>query len=203
MLYWMRFCKKRPSKIYREKIRPQWQVCVVYVSAGIVLTAMLFVVLRDTTPVRFVKPSDHDMQLERGDTVNSDKTGDVYWRVSLRHVSSVLSNVCQEDNYNILTHKNVMMDNVRMKESYIYLCTPVDTIQSVVNARAVVSAAAVKSVRCVETYGNTTKTVVRRYPFSLKYVCGETFVSKTRIVREAKEACTWLHAIDIVESVWD
>ena len=178
-------------------------MCVTYVSAGLVLAYVLFWVLRDTTPVRFVKPSDHDLQLVRGDTVNSARIGDVYWRVSMRHVSSVLSTVCQEDDYNILTHKNVMMDNVRMKESYIYLCTPVDTIHSVVNARAVVSAAAVKSVRCVETYGNLTKTVVRKYPFSLKYVCGETFVTKTRIVRAAKEACTWLHAIDIVESVWD
>lgn len=178
-------------------------MCVLYVSAGLVLTSVLFWVLRDSTPVLFVHPSDQDMQLDRGDIVNSDKIGDVHWRVSMRHVSSVLSTVCQEDNYNILTHKNVLMDNARMRESYIYLCTPVGTIQSVVNARAVVSAAAVKSVRCVETYGNTTKTVLRKYPFSLKYVCGETFLTKTRIVREAMEACTWLHAIDIVESVWD
>jgi hypothetical protein len=199
----MTFWKRRQTFFYRQKPRPRWQVGVVYVSLGLVLAALLFVVLRDTTPVRFVKPSDNDMHLDRGDTVNSDKILDVYWRVSIRHVSSVLSAVCRKDNYNILTHKNVMMDNVRMKESYIYLCTPVGTVQSVVNARAVVSAAAVKTVRCVETYGNTSKTIVRKYPFSLKYVCGETFITKTRIVREAKEACTWLHAIDIVESVWD
>ena len=72
-----------------------------------------------------------------------------------------------------------------------------------VNARAVVSKSATESVRCVERYANVTKTVVRKYPFSLKYVCGETFVSKTQIIREPIQACTWLHAIDIVESVWD
>lgn len=203
LLYWMTICKRRRTIFYREKTRPRWQMGVAYVSAGLVLTWILFWVLRDTTPVRFVKPSDQDLHLVRGDLVNSDRIGDVYWRVSMRHVSSVLSAVCREGNYNILTHKNVVMDNVRMKESYIYLCAPVGTIHSVVNARAVVSASAVKTVRCVETYGNLTKTVVRKYPFSLKYVCGETFVTKTRIVREAKEACTWLHAIDIVESVWD
>ena len=31
----------------------------------------------------------------------------------------------------------------------------------------------------------------------------ETFDARTRVVRDAAEACTWLHAIDIVESIWD
>lgn len=140
------------------------------------------------------------MQLERGDIVSSAQINDVYWRVSVRHVSSILSDVCQKKKYTLLTHKNVLMDGRRMQESYIYSC---HENKPVVNARAVVSNAATKTVHCVETYANVTKTVARKYPFSLKYVCGETFVSKTVIIREALPACNWLHAIDIVDSVWD
>tara|TARA_B110000977_G_scaffold201727_1_gene298080 strand:+ start:1236 stop:1835 length:600 start_codon:yes stop_codon:yes gene_type:complete len=172
-----------------------------YGIGGVLLSLILFWILRDTTPVMFVEPSSTDMQLDRGDIVNSDKINDVYWRVSVRHVSSMLSEICKEKGYSVLTHKNVLMDGARMKESYIYLCGP--SHKPVVNARAVVSKSATESVRCVERYANVTKTVVRKYPFSLKYVCGETFVSKTQIIREPIQACTWLHAIDIVESVWD
>ena len=75
--------------------------------------------------------------------MNSDKINDVYWRVSIRHVSSLLSEVCQKDNYTVLTHKNIMMDSVRMKESYIYVCD--GAVHSVLNARSVVSAAAVEN----------------------------------------------------------
>lgn len=197
----MTFFRHRRNSLYmEEKQHPKW--CIYGVS-GVFLSFFLFWILRDTTPVLFVKPTLADMRLERGDLVNSDKINDVYWRVSVRHVSTVLASVCKEQQYALLTNKNVLMDSARMKESYIYVCHPSNEIHAVVNARAVVSNAAVESVRCVETYANVTKTVDRKYPFSLKYVCGESFVSKTRIIRDPMEACLWLHAIDIVESVWD
>tara|TARA_B110000858_G_C17778067_1_gene463291 strand:- start:595 stop:1182 length:588 start_codon:yes stop_codon:yes gene_type:complete len=195
----MTLCQRKRQQMYGNVHRPQWYYIIGYTAP--LLCAIVFWMLRDTTPVVFVTPSLSDMHLDRGDVVNSDKINDVYWRVSIRHVSSLLSEVCQKDNYTVLTHKNIMMDSVRMKESYIYVCD--GAVHSVLNARSVVSAAAVKTVRCVETYANVTKTIVRKYPFSLKYVCGATFVSKTRIIREPMEACLWLHAIDIVESVWD
>jgi hypothetical protein len=197
----MTFCKRKHN-YYNDK-PPTYQNAFIYTVAAISVLTALFLTLRDTTPITFVPPSHSDLNLERGDLVNSDKINDVYWRVSIRHISSVMSNVCSSDKYTILTHKNVNIDMKRMKESYIYLCSPIENIQTILNARAVISGAATSHVRCVESYGNLTKRVTRKYPFSLKYVCGETFVSKTRIVRDAKEACTWLHAIDIVESVWD
>lgn len=171
-----------------------------YGCGSIVLLSVLFWLLRDTTPVMFVEPSISDMQLDRGDIVNSNQINDVYWRIAVRHVSSILTEVCQQQKYALLTNKNVLMDGIRMKESYIYLC---HAKKPVVNARAVVTNSATKTVRCIESYANRTKTVTRNYPFSLKYVCGETFVSKTKIIREPMQACIWLHAIDIVESLWD
>jgi len=171
-----------------------------YGIGGFGICALLLWILRDTTPVMFIEPSVSDMHLAPGDIVGGGKISDVYWRVSVRHVSSLLSEVCQHHKYTVLTHKNILMDGARMKESYIYLCVE---NRPVVNARAVVSKSATKTVRCVETYANVTKTLVRKYPFSLKYVCAETFVSKTQIIREPMQACAWLHAIDIVESVWD
>jgi hypothetical protein len=90
-----------------------------------------------------------------------------------------------------------------MPQSYIFLCTPIDGIQSILNARAVIPQNPGSTVRCLETYGNTTKEVERYYPFSLKYISSQTFEASTRVVRNPAEACTWLHAIDIVESIWD
>jgi hypothetical protein len=197
----MSLCKSKPN-YYNDK-PPSHRNTFLYSASAVSILAALFLSLRDTTPITFVPPSPSDFNLERGDFVNSDKINDVHWRVSIRHISSVMSDVCTSDKYTILTHKNINIDLERMKESYIYLCSPIDHIQTILNARAVISGAATSQVRCVESYGETTKTVTRKYPFSLKYVCGETFTSKTRIVRDAKEACTWLHAIDIVESVWD
>lgn len=72
-----------------------------------------------------------------------------------------------------------------------------------INARAVISENPESSVRCKETYGNKTKYVKRSYPFSLKYISSQTFEPGSRVVRSPEEACTWLHAIDIVESIWD
>ena len=160
--------------------------------------------LRDTTPVQFVKPSVADFNAPPGDMVTRGQLDDVYWRVSIRHAANQLAEVCKGNEYSVLTHKNVLMDGDRMRESFIYLCNPVGgDIVSVLNARYVLTGSSKESVSCVETYGNVTKTIVRSYPFSLKYICGQTFTQRTRVVREAVEACTWLHAIDIVESVWD
>jgi hypothetical protein len=197
----MTFCKRKKN-YYNDNTHTTPKIFTYSISILSILVT-LFLTLRDTTPITFIPPSHTDLNLERGDLVNSDKINDVYWRVSIRHISSVMSNICNTDKYTILTHKNINIDNDRMKESYIYLCSPIDNIKTILNARAVISGSATSHVRCVESYGNLTKTVTRKYPFSLKYVCGETFVSKTRIIRDAKEACTLLHAIDIVESVWD
>ena len=196
-------CSRRRTNIYRDKPTPTWQRVFVYGVGASILIMLCWWMLRDTTPVRFVKPTSEDFNAPPGEAVTRAQLDDVYWRVSIRHASLALSEVCQTEKYSVLTHKNIIMDGERMRESYIYLCKPIGDIVSVLNARRVVSNAATQSVSCRETYGNITKTVVRKYPFSLKYVCGQTFAHRTRVVRDAAEACTWLHAIDIVESVWD
>jgi hypothetical protein len=106
-------------------------------------------------------------------------------------------------------HKIINLETIskwmpaNLPQSYIFLCNPIDGIQSILNARAVVPQNPEFLVRCSETYGNTTKEVERAYPFSLKYVSSQTFEPSTRVVRDPAEACTWLHALDIVESIWD
>ena len=123
--------------------------------------------------------------------------------MTIRTTSVKLKEICTSEPYHLISHKNIRQDGVMMPQSYIFLCTPIDGIQSILNARAVAPQRPEFSVRCSETYGNTTKEVVRSYPFSLKYVSSQTFESSTRVVRDAEEACTWLHALDIVESIWD
>ena len=159
--------------------------------------------LRDTTPVRFVKPTSEDFNAPPGEIATRAQLEDVYWRVAIRHASNTLTEICKTHEYSVLTHKNIIMDGGRMRESYIHLCNPVDDIVSVLNARRVLSGQSTSSVSCIETYGNVTKTIERKYPFSLKYICGQTFAQRTRVVRDPVEACIWLHAMDIVESVWD
>ena len=196
--------RRQHYSVYKDKPRPRWQRLTVYIMGCCVVTAIAWWMLRDTTPVQFVHPSSEDFNAPPGESASRAHIDDVYWRVAIRHVGDTLSEVCKTHEYAVLTHKNILMDGQRMPESYIYLCDPIGgDIVSVLNPRRVVSAGAVEKVSCVETYGNVTKTIVRHYPFSLKYICGQTFTQRTRVVREPVEACTWLHAIDIVESVWD
>ncbi len=196
-------CFRRKADLYRDKPSPRWQRYSVYGAGLSVVLGIAWWMLRDTTPVQFVEPSLSDFNAAPGEMATRAQLDDVYWRVSIRHASNQLSEVCKSHDYSVFTHKNILMDGERMRESYIYLCSPVGDIVSVLNARGVVSGSATEQVACVETYGNVTKTVNRQYPFSLKYICGQTFTQRTRVVRDAVEACTWLHAIDIVESVWD
>tara|TARA_B100000795_G_C22799643_1_gene441159 strand:+ start:236 stop:670 length:435 start_codon:yes stop_codon:yes gene_type:complete len=144
------------------------------------------------------------MLLEQSDFVNSATINNVYWRVSIRHINSLLSDVCQHENYMVLTNKNIRSDNIRMTENYIYFCTPISNIQSMINARTVVStSSSTKTVRCKESYGEVSKTVIRQYPFSLKYVDAEQFQQQTKVIRTAQNACTILHAIDVIQSKWE
>lgn len=195
--------RRQRANIYRDKPRPRWQRCLVYVLGGIVVVVLAWCTLRDTTPVRFVEPTSEDFNAPPGELATKSQLEDVYWRVAIRHAGNRLAEICQTKAYAVFTHKNIIMDGTRMKESYIYLCNPIADIVSIINARKVISAAATKTVSCVETYGNVSKTITRKYPFSLKYIDGQSFTQRTRVVRDEIEACTWLHAIDIVESVWD
>ena len=187
--------------LYRDKPRPRWQRWLFYGATLCVLFCILLWALRDTTPIRFAEPSVSDLNAPRGELATAAELEDVYWRVSMRQVNRVLDTVCKTTNYSVLTHKNVRMDGQRMSTSYVRMCS--DPPLAAVNPRIVLTAASKESVTCVETYANKTKHVTRKYPFSLKYVCGQTFVSRTRVVREKSEACLWAHAVDIVESVWD
>ena len=200
----MKCCQSRPTNLYREPTRSfcsSQRLLYLFISTATLLVFTFF--LRDTTPVLFVKPSAaEDMKFE-SDTVGSTQLSDVYWRVSIRHITHILSEVCNRENYTVLTNKNIKSDNKRMKENYIYFCNPISDITAIINARVVLSTITSKTIRCKETYGVKTKTVVRQYPFSLKYIDAVDFSPQTKIIRNGIEACTILHAIDIVNSVWD
>jgi len=200
----MKCCQSRPPNLYREPIRSSCsgqRLLYLFISATTAFGLIFF--LRDTTPVLFVKPSaSEDMKFE-SDTVGSIQLSDVYWRVSIRHITHILSEVCNRENYTVLTNKNIKSDNKRMKENYIYFCNPISDITAMLNARVVLSTITSKTIRCKETYGEKTKTVVRQYPFSLKYIDAVNFSPQTKIIRNGIDACTILHAIDIVNSVWD
>lgn len=200
----MKCCQSRPTNLYRE---PSRSACsshkLLYLLISTATAFCLIFFLRDTTPVLFVKPSAvEDMKFE-SDTVGSKQLTDVYWRVSIRHITHILSEVCNRENYTVLTNKNIKSDNKRMKENYIYFCNPISDITAMLNARVVLSTITSKTIRCKETYGEKTKTVVRQYPFSLKYIDAVNFSPQTKIIRNGIDACTILHAIDIVNSVWD
>lgn len=200
---WMACGTRQRTNIYRDKPRPRWQRCLVYALGCIVLVILAWCTLRDTTPVRFVEPTSEDFNAPPGEHATTVQLEDVYWRNAMRHAGNRLQEICQTKKYSVLTHKSIIMDGERMRESYIYLCNPISDIVSIINARKVISAAAKETVSCIETYGNVTKTITRKYPFSLKYIDGQSFVQRTRVVRDEMEVCIWLHAIDIVESVWD
>jgi len=200
----MKCCQSHPTNLYREPSRsPCSSHTLLYLLISTATAFCLIFFLRDTTPVLFIKPSAaEDMKFE-SDTVGSKQLTDVYWRVSIRHITHILSEVCNRENYTVLTNKNIKSDNKRMKENYIYFCNPISDITAMLNARVVLSTITSKTIRCKETYGEKTKTVVRQYPFSLKYIDAVNFSPKTKIIRNGIEACTILHAIDIVNSVWD
>ena len=199
----MRICRKRGhGSIYREPRRPAWQRRIVYLFGGALLIFAGVYLLREETPVQFTKPNAKDAEKPPGIVASESQINDVYWRVSIRHISDVLRNVCADSDYTVLTNKNVVLDGQPMHESYVYLCKPVSGIHSVLNLRAVKAGSTSKTVRCRETYAGVTKTVTRQYPFSLKYISGHTFAPQTKVIREPSEACIWLHAIDVVESVW-
>jgi hypothetical protein len=143
-----------------------------------------------------------DMKFET-DTVGSTKMNDVFWRVSIRHINTILSEVCQNENYMVLTNKNIESDKTRMKDNYIYFCHPISDIQAMVNGRVVHSSISTQTIRCKESYGGKTKTIPRQFPFSVKFTDAVDFSYKTKIIRDGIAACTILHAIDVVNSVWD
>lgn len=193
----------RRENLFHDTARPRWQKCSVYLFGTLAVGLISFFLLRDTTPIQFVPSQMSDMDRPRGEMASKEQLEDVYWRVSIRHASTTLEEICKTEDYTVLTHKNIVMDGKPMEQSYIYLCQPIGDIRSVLNVRAVIPPKNGETVTCIETYGNKTKQVTRNYPFSLKYISSETFDARTRVVRDAAEACTWLHAIDIVESIWD
>lgn len=192
-------CRQQRVNIYRDARRPKWQRYLLYIIGILLLTTIGWYVLRDTTPVIIKTPDLKDLEETPAATVGSDKLDDVYWRVKMRHVNSMLEKECTTTNYSLFTNKNLELDGAPMKESYIYVCSE----GPVVNARVVLSGQSVESVQCRETYASKTKVVSREYPFSLKYISGVTFMKETKVVRTAAEACLWQHAIEIVESRWD
>lgn len=156
--------------------------------------------LRDTAPIRIKNPILEDLEKTPGSLVGAQQLNDVYWRMKIRHVNAHLIEECQTSSFTIFTQKNLELDEQGMEESYIHMCQP---SISVINARAVFSDASTNYVTCQEQYAGMTKKKQRKYPFSLKYISGTTFMPETKVIRQAKEACMWLHAIDIVESRWD
>ena len=195
----MKCCRQRYVNIYQARRRPRWQRYLVYTSGLMVLFALGWFVLRDTTPVRVKAPEDADLARVPGAVVGADRLDDVYWRVKMRHVNDIVSGECAKTNYSLFTNKNIEMDGVAMAESYVFICGN----GPVINARAVISGQSVESVRCKETYASKTSVKVRKYPFSLKYISGYTFLPETKVIRTAVNACKWLHAIEIVQSRWD
>ena len=196
----MRNCtfQRRRASFRREEPRPRWQMCCIYCFGGLLLLLLLIWTLRDTTPVQFRKPS-----LEDGPaSVEALRLEDVYWRVSVRHVSATLEAVCRQNNYTMLTNRNIVIDGRLMLEKYVFFCNAEQPIRSALNVRSVITTAAKKSVLCRETYAGKTQQIRRFYPFSLKYVSSQTFTPKTRVIRDAKEACLWQHAISIVDGSW-
>jgi len=193
----------RRRDLFHDKRESRWKKILFYlVGTGLVL-AICFFLMRDTTPVQFVPSRLSDMDRPRGEMASKENLEDVYWRMSIRHAAKTLAPICNYQNYTVLTHKNILMDGQPMEHSYIYLCSPIGDIRSVLNARAVIPHDNGNTVTCIESYANKTKRIDRRWPFSLKYISSETFEARTIVVRDAGEACTWLHAIDIVESIWD
>jgi hypothetical protein len=196
-------CNKHKNPYGRDRPRPRWQRWCVYGFGSILILYMLSF-LRDTTPVHFNHPNSNDLDMPRAEMATQVQLNDVYWRMSVRYVADMLSEVCQRSNYTVLTQKNIKIGGTPMAESYIFICgSGKNGHTSVLNARSVISQGADKVVQCVETYANITKRVRRKYPFSVKYVSSETFTPRTKVIRNPGEACIWQHALDIIESVWD
>jgi len=193
-------CKKKQVNLYKDRPRPKWQQCCIYILGISVILFICMWILRDTAPVLIQHPHINDLKQPPGSTVGLQKMNDVYWRMKIRHVNQLLTQECTTSNYSLFTHKNIELDTVLMEEAYIHTCEP---STSILNARAVFSGTSTKYVRCQEQYASITKIKERKYPFSLKYISGTTFLPETKVIRTAQEACQWLHAIDIVESRWD
>tara|TARA_B110000908_G_C10262211_1_gene460219 strand:- start:3207 stop:3812 length:606 start_codon:yes stop_codon:yes gene_type:complete len=197
------FIKRKRVSIYQDNPRPRWQRILFYCICIIGVVVSSVWILRDTSSVEFVPSSLEDLDRPRGEMATQAELNSVYWRINIRATSTKMEEICSQKKYNLMTHKNIKQDGVFMPQSYIFLCNPIRSLRSVINARAVISQNPESSVRCKETYGNKTKYVQRSYPFSLKYISSQTFEPGSRVVRSPEEACTWLHAIDIVESIWD
>ena len=196
-----RCCKQRPKFAYHVQKTPKWKKYVLYGTGCVLILVIVWTTLRDVSSVE-VRPSEvEDFKKLPSATVGSDKLDDVYWRMKVRHTNEKLLEECKKQtSTNVITSKNIYLDTVPMKESYIYRC---DTSESVLNARVVIGKGASEFVQCSETYAGITKEIERKYPFSLKYISGNTFTSQTKVIRDPVDACIWLHAIDIVESRWD
>ena len=109
--------------------------CSVYLFGTLAVGLISFFLLRDTTPIQFVPSQMSDMDRPRGEMASKEQLEDVYWRVSIRHASTTLEEICKTEDYTVLTHKNIVMDGKPMEQSYIYLCQPIGDIRSVLNVR--------------------------------------------------------------------
>ena len=94
---------------------------MVYSIGFIFIGVLSWWILRDTTPIRFLDPSYEDLNSPRGELATKAQLEDVYWRVAIRQASLTLSEVCKTSEYSVLTHKNIIMDGSKMKESYILM----------------------------------------------------------------------------------
>ena len=122
------FKSGRTSDLFRDKHRPMWQSASGYCfGIALILVAAMWI-LRDTTPIHFVAPSIEDMNRPRGEMATRQELDNVYWRVTIRTTSAKLKEICKEESYHLITHKNIRQDGNYMSQSYIFLCNPIDGI---------------------------------------------------------------------------
>ena len=193
-------CRQRSRNIYYEQKTPKWQKYILYTVGCASIFIAMWTTLRDVTSVEIQSSVPEDLKKLPGAIVGTDKLEDVYWRMKIRYTNEKTNEECLSRKLSVITHKNIYLDSMPMKESYIYKC---ETNEVILNARAVPKNSDVETVHCEENYAGISKTVARNYPFSLKYISGTTFTQQTKVIRDAADACIWLHAIDIVESRWD
>ena len=176
---------KRPS-------RP-WHWCVLFLLTS-VATAWMFYP-DATTEVGFVSGTVADLSREPAIVADSLSLLADHYKERLLMFRQKSETVCRGKRQLIFGH-NVNINNETLLDHVFHECGGTTWLNAAIIEQGT------NMIRCKEEYAGIYKERVQPKTVTLRAINVETWTTVRRKSRDAKQACTWLHAIDILNRKW-
>ncbi len=146
--------------------------------------------------VFFYSPHITDIEHVASDDVDVHRLSSDKWKEKKKFITEVLSEACYNNNYQILTNRNVRILGNVVTDSVVYFC---DTKRVMVNLNITPEKTNLK-LECVETYAE--HTVIRERWHPLVYTYYKDTELEQRITDSYEETCMVYQSFDLIKGRW-